>query len=56
MKPFVDEGQPIHNYFLDREFAVLIPTVLLILALTIVFTFLAIVMIKSGKKSQKKTN
>ncbi|KAG9302163.1 hypothetical protein G9A89_020597 [Geosiphon pyriformis] len=52
--PFVDEDHPLHEYFPDRDYAIRIPVVLLLIGLTVVSTFLALVMIKSGKKGQKK--
>ncbi|CAG8452958.1 8869_t:CDS:2 [Ambispora gerdemannii] len=52
--PFVDEGHPLHEFFPDRIYAIRIPVVLLLVGLTVVFTFVALVMIKSGKKGVKK--
>ncbi|GBB94601.1 hypothetical protein RclHR1_02390007 [Rhizophagus clarus] len=54
--PFVDDGHPLHEYFPDRSYAIRIPVVLLLFGLTVVFTFLALVMIKSNgaKKNVKK--
>ncbi|CAG8522621.1 2015_t:CDS:2 [Ambispora leptoticha] len=53
--PFVDEGHPLHEFFPDRIYAIRIPVVLLLFGLTVVFTFVALVMIKSGKKEVKKS-
>ncbi|KAF0546619.1 dolichol phosphate-mannose biosynthesis regulatory [Gigaspora margarita] len=54
--PFVDDGHPLHEYFPDRKYAIIIPVVLLLFGLTVIFTFLALVMIKSSgtKKGVKK--
>jgi len=52
-KPFVDEEQSIQKFFLPREYAILIPCVLLIIATTAVFSFLGLVMVQSGKKVKK---
>ncbi|CAG8679546.1 18192_t:CDS:2, partial [Acaulospora morrowiae] len=54
--PFVDDGHPLHEYFPDRSYAIKIPVVILLVGLTVVFTFLSLVMIKSNssKKSVKK--
>ncbi|KAL1918912.1 uncharacterized protein VTP21DRAFT_2293 [Calcarisporiella thermophila] len=54
--PFVDENQPVHNFFPDRSYAITIPVVLLICGLTVIFGFLALVMIKSQKKRKSKSN
>jgi dolichyl-phosphate mannosyltransferase polypeptide 2 regulatory subunit len=54
LMPFVDVGHPLHNYFPPREYAIKIPVALLLFGLTGVFSFLASVMIRSGKK--QKTN
>lgn len=48
-KPFIDKGHFIHDYFLPREYAISIPLTLLIILLSIIFTFLSWVMIKSRK-------
>ncbi|RKP05140.1 dolichol phosphate-mannose biosynthesis regulatory protein-domain-containing protein [Thamnocephalis sphaerospora] len=53
LMPFVDEDHALHSYFPPREYAIKIPVALLLVGLTGVFTFLASVMIRSGKKKQK---
>jgi len=47
--PFIDKGHFIHSYFPNREYAIIGPLTLLIVGVTTVFTFLSLVMIKSGK-------
>ncbi|KAI8049676.1 dolichol phosphate-mannose biosynthesis regulatory [Syncephalis plumigaleata] len=51
--PFVDVGHPLHDFFPAHEYAIKIPVALLLVGLTGVFTFMASVMIRSGKKKQK---
>ncbi len=52
-QPFVDEGHPVQSYFLPREYALLIPSVLLIVLLTGVVGFIAKVMITNSKAKKK---
>ncbi|RUP45378.1 hypothetical protein BC936DRAFT_148252 [Jimgerdemannia flammicorona] len=54
--PFVDEGHPLHDLFPPREYAIRIPVVLLLFGLTVIFSFLALVMIKTKNKKAKKAN
>jgi len=49
----VDDDQPMHTLFLERKFAITIPLTLLVLGLTGVFTFIAVVMIKSTRRHVK---
>ncbi|KAI8880474.1 hypothetical protein K501DRAFT_191182 [Backusella circina FSU 941] len=51
--PFVDEGHPSHSFFPAWKYAIKIPLLIMIFCLTIMFTFLSLVMIKSQRK---KTN
>ncbi|KAK3832533.1 MAG: dolichol phosphate-mannose biosynthesis regulatory protein-like protein [Linnemannia elongata] len=53
--PFVDESYFLHDYFPRREYAIRIPCVLLVFGLTVILTFLSMVMIKSKKKVEKKS-
>ncbi|KAF9375234.1 hypothetical protein CPB97_011588 [Podila verticillata] len=53
--PFVDETYFLHAYFPPREYAIRIPCVLLVFGLTVVLTFLSMIMIKSKKKVEKKS-
>ncbi|ORX94180.1 dolichyl-phosphate mannosyltransferase polypeptide 2 [Basidiobolus meristosporus CBS 931.73] len=48
--PFVDEGHLLHEYFPPPEYAIRIPVVLLLFGLTVVFTFISMVMIKSNQR------
>ncbi|CAG9324692.1 unnamed protein product [Blepharisma stoltei] len=50
--PFVDKGHWIQNYFPEREWAFLIPSLVLISGITILFTFIGLVMVKSGRLKQ----
>lgn len=52
-QPFVDEGHVLHSYFPPRAYAIRIPVILLILGLTVVSSFLALVMIKSARSKRK---
>jgi hypothetical protein len=54
-QPFVDEGHSLHSYFPARELAIKIPVVLLIVGITLVFTFISLVMIKTAQKKKKSS-
>ncbi|KAI7864119.1 dolichol phosphate-mannose biosynthesis regulatory protein-domain-containing protein [Spinellus fusiger] len=54
LMPFVDQGHPLRNYFLPWEYAIRIPLILLIIGLTVIFSFLGLVMVKSKSKQDKK--
>ncbi|KAI9493898.1 dolichol phosphate-mannose biosynthesis regulatory, partial [Zychaea mexicana] len=45
--PFVDEDHPLQNYFPPWEYAIRIPLILLIVGLTVIFTFLGLAMAKT---------
>lgn len=47
LQPFIDEGHFLHSYFLPREYALVIPLVLILLILFVITTFLSLAMIKS---------
>jgi hypothetical protein len=50
LQPFVEPHHFFHSFFPDRYWAIVIPVVLMILGVTLVGTFLALVMIRKGKK------
>jgi len=52
--PFVEPGHFFHSFFPDRYFAVVIPVVLLIFALTMLGVFLGLVMIRTRQKAKTK--
>jgi hypothetical protein len=43
----VDVGHPIHDLFPDREYAIAFPVIGMLLAMTIVFAFIGLVMTKA---------
>jgi len=47
--PFINKGHFLHNYFLPQQYAITIPITLLCIGLTVIFTFLGWVMVKSKK-------
>lgn len=49
VQPFVEPGHFFHSFFPDRYWAIVIPVVLMILGVTLIGTFLALVMIRKGK-------
>ncbi|KAG0260714.1 hypothetical protein DFQ27_003411 [Actinomortierella ambigua] len=53
--PFVDESYYLHSYFPPREYAIRVPCVILVLGLTVILSFLSMVMIKSKKRTEKKS-
>lgn len=48
-QPFVDEGHFVQTLFPDWSYAIKIPAVLFVLLVTIIVTFISLVMIKSRK-------
>lgn len=48
-QPFVDEGHFVQTLFPDWSYAIKIPAVLFVVLLTIIVTFISLVMIKSRK-------
>jgi len=47
--PFIEPKHFVHSYFPERYYAITIPVTLLVVGLTVIFTFLSLVMIKSKK-------
>ncbi|KAM3586841.1 hypothetical protein VKS41_001896 [Umbelopsis sp. WA50703] len=54
--PFVDADHPLHGYFPANEYRIRIPLMILVVGLTVICSFLALVMIKSKSKKTKKSN
>lgn len=52
--PFVDSRSPIVSYFPDRELAILVPSITVVILLTVVGVFIGSVMLKEAKKAKKK--
>ena len=52
-QPFVEEDYFLAKYFLDRHWAILIPSLLLITFITIVTLFIGITLYKSANKKKK---
>jgi dolichyl-phosphate mannosyltransferase polypeptide 2 regulatory subunit len=50
IQPFVLKGHPIHQFFPDRYYAILIPVILLVTGLSVVGLFLGSVLLKGKKK------
>ena len=50
LQPFVNEDHLFQKFFLPRHYAILIPSVLLVLLITVTGTFIGAVMLKSKKK------
>ncbi|KAE9614234.1 putative dolichyl-phosphate beta-D-mannosyltransferase [Lupinus albus] len=48
--PFVDDDHFVHNYFLSREYAILIPVSAGVALLSFLSIFIGFVMLKSKKK------
>ncbi|EPS70261.1 hypothetical protein M569_04500 [Genlisea aurea] len=48
--PFVDTGHFVHNYFLPREYAVLLPVYIGVTLMCFVSVFIGYAMLKSKKK------
>ena len=52
--PFIDADQPVHKWFPHRQYALTVPLVLFVLMLTVVGSFLGIVMILSKAPEKRK--
>lgn len=53
-QPFVDDDHILQSFFLPRVWAIRIPVILIVLATTVVGSFLSTVMIKSNRKKALK--
>ncbi|NXY27173.1 DPM2 protein, partial [Atrichornis clamosus] len=53
LQPFIDSDHGIHQYFLPREYAVIIPVVAGLLLLLFIGVFIMVVMWKSRKPAKK---
>lgn len=51
LQPFVDAKNDMQQYFPERKWAILIPTILLVGAISVAGTFIGSVMMKSGKRN-----
>lgn len=55
LQPFLDADSVVQAWFPDRYFAIVLPAVLLVLAITLVMAFVGVVLMKSAaKKASKK--
>ncbi|KAG0184195.1 hypothetical protein DFQ28_011617, partial [Apophysomyces sp. BC1034] len=54
LMPFVDKDHPLQEYFPAREHAIRVPLLMMIIGLTILFTFLGLIMVKSKSKKHVK--
>ncbi|KAJ4357323.1 Dolichol phosphate-mannose biosynthesis regulatory protein [Didymosphaeria variabile] len=52
--PFVDDDHILQSFFLPRVWAIRIPVILIVLATTVVGSFLSTVMIRSNRKKALK--
>ncbi|RMZ84916.1 hypothetical protein DV738_g22, partial [Chaetothyriales sp. CBS 135597] len=53
-QPFVDDDHPLQSLFPPRVWAIRIPVILILLASTVVGSFLSMVMIRSQRKKAAK--
>ncbi|NWU21007.1 DPM2 protein, partial [Mystacornis crossleyi] len=53
LQPFIDSSHGIHQYFLPREYAVIIPVVAGLLLLLFIGVFIMFIMWKSRKPAKK---
>ncbi|NXT26807.1 DPM2 protein, partial [Syrrhaptes paradoxus] len=53
LQPFIDSDHGIHQYFLPREYAVIIPVVAGLLLLLFIGVFIMVVVWKSRKPAKK---
>ncbi|KAL1612070.1 Dolichol phosphate-mannose biosynthesis regulatory protein [Paraconiothyrium brasiliense] len=54
LQPFVDDDHILQSFFLPRVWAIRIPVILIVLATTVVGSFLSTVMIRSNRKKALK--
>ncbi|CAB1113997.1 unnamed protein product [Ectocarpus sp. CCAP 1310/34] len=54
--PFVDTSHPVQDFFLPRKYAIAIPTVLVIVLVTLVATFIGLTLMKSARKQKLKSS
>lgn len=52
--PFIDADQPVHKWFPHRQYALTIPLVFFLLMITVVGTFVGLVMINSNVPEKRK--
>mmetsp|Transcript_21882 Transcript_21882/g.36620 ORF Transcript_21882/g.36620 Transcript_21882/m.36620 type:complete len:83 (-) Transcript_21882:142-390(-) len=52
--PFVEEGHPVYDYFLPKEYAISIPATLLVIGVVVVGMFIGITVIRLGNKKKTK--
>ncbi|KAJ3195362.1 hypothetical protein HK101_000404 [Irineochytrium annulatum] len=51
--PFLDDSNAIQGYFPPREYAIMIPVLLLVVGVTLIGGFISFVLMKSGSKKKK---
>lgn len=51
-QPFVDTTHPVQDFFLPRKYAIAIPTLLVVFALTFVATFVGVTLMRSASKKK----
>jgi hypothetical protein len=54
LQPFLEEGNPIFQFFLPQEYAISIPATLLVIALTVVGIFIGYTLSKAANSRKKK--
>ncbi|AWU76343.1 uncharacterized protein C5L36_0C02840 [Pichia kudriavzevii] len=54
--PFLAEDNILQNFFLPRYYAIALPVIALILGVTLVTTFIGMVIVKSAQKKKGKKN
>ncbi|CAM9895986.1 unnamed protein product [Pylaiella littoralis] len=54
--PFVDTSHPLQEFFLPRKYAIAIPTLLVIVLVTLVATFIGLTLMKSARKQKQKAS
>jgi len=54
LTPFLPPSHPIQSYFPSREWAVRIPALLLIIGISLLFSFMVLVLIQDNKKKKQK--
>ena len=53
-KPFAEPGNPLIDYFLPKEYAVVVPASILVLGIVFLGIMMGIALIKEGRKHKLK--
>lgn len=55
-QPFVDTSHPLQEFFLPRKYAIVIPTILVVILVTLVATFVGLTLMTAAAKRKHKVS